>query len=43
MNDAKTESVRDLMQSASKRIARVKLWDRIARSIITLGGFGVVV
>lgn len=31
------------MQSASARIARVKLIDRAARAVITLGGFGVVV
>jgi phosphate transport system permease protein len=43
MKEAKTDSVRDLMQSASRRIARVKLWDRLARNVITLGGFGVVV
>ena len=31
------------MQSASKRIARVKLLDRVARGVITMGGVGVVV
>ena len=31
------------MQSASKRIARVKLMDHAARAVITMGGFGVVV
>ncbi len=31
------------MQSASARIAQVKLIDRAARVVITLGGFGVVV
>jgi phosphate transport system permease protein len=31
------------MQSASTRIARVKLTDRVARGVITMGGVGVVV
>ncbi|MEO8501156.1 MAG: ABC transporter permease subunit [Vicinamibacteria bacterium] len=43
MTDAQPESVRNRMQSASKRIARVKGIDRIARAVITLGGLGVVV
>jgi len=43
MKDAQPESVRHRMQSASKRIARVKLADRAARAVITMGGLGVVV
>ena len=43
MKDVKIESVRDRMHSASSRIARVKLIDRAARVVISLGGFGVVV
>lgn len=43
MKDEKPESVRERMQSASARIARVKLIDRAARGVITMGGVGVVV
>ena len=43
MNEVKTESIRQRMQAASTRIARVKMWDRVARGVITLGGFGIVV
>ena len=43
MKDATQESVRNRMQSASRRIARVKLVDRAARVVIMMGGFGVVV
>ena len=42
MNDVKPESVRQRMQSASERIARVKRMDRAARGVITLGGLGIV-
>ena len=30
------------MQSAPRRIARVKRMDRLARGVITLGGLGIV-
>ena len=43
MNEVKTETVRQRMHAASGRIARVKAWDRVARGVITMGGFGVVV
>jgi phosphate transport system permease protein len=43
MKDVLPETVRHRMQSASKRIARVKLIDRLARGVITMGGLGVVV
>ncbi len=43
MKDAQPESIRHRMQSASKRIARVKGVDRAARAVITMGGLGVVV
>ncbi len=43
MNEVKTETVRQRMHAASSRIARVKAWDRVARGVITMGGFGVVV
>ena len=42
MKDIQTESVRRLMHTASSRIARVKLVDRFARGVITMGGLGVV-
>ncbi len=42
MNDVKPESVRQRMQSASERIARVKRVDRLARGVITMGGLGIV-
>ncbi len=42
MKDATPETVRDRMQAASERIARVKLWDRVARGVITTGGLGIV-
>jgi phosphate transport system permease protein len=43
MKDVLPETVRHRMQSASRRIARVKLIDRLARGVITMGGLGVVV
>lgn len=42
MSDVTPESVRHRMQSAPRRIARVKRMDRLARGVITLGGLGIV-
>jgi phosphate transport system permease protein len=43
MKDAQEGSVRNLMQSAPRRIARVKLIDRAASAVIMMGGVGVVI
>jgi ABC-type uncharacterized transport system permease subunit len=43
MNDAHSQSIRDRMQAAAARLARVKRIDRLANGVITLGGVGVVV
>ena len=43
MIDPHSQSIRDRMQAAAARLARVKRIDRLADGVITLGGVGVVV
>lgn len=43
MTDPHSQSIRDRMQAAAARLARVKRIDRLADGVITLGGVGVVV